>query len=375
MISNKGAVNPKIIRTICVALIILCAIPIYAMGADIEFYEGILPDGIKIALDNIVVYPYELINGYQFNSDGGYIFLLLKQGAEYRVFILHGSESTWKLDTISNSLPILHGMHPQLLVNSAHKFYIDYGEYEAASDEDSEYYTFTICKQLNDDWMLVDYVYSHYSANKSSYHVATCTNHQTITMSYTEMVSNEAVTYEEQTFYGLYARDLRTVSFEELPLLLEEAHSFMDMSQIAMINNTNQEAKLFLRTRPDMESSTIGRYNNGVIASLLERTNDEWTKVRIGEAEGYMLQKYLLYGDDIIHANVPTLYRSIHNIAEDQTLPMYAEPNVNANITLQLAYGETMQILGTIDDQWSHVMLDCGVYGYVKTVYLWAGNE
>lgn len=339
-----------------------------------EFYEGLLPDAVKDALANIVIYPYELITGYQVSRDGGYVFLLLKQGNDYRIYILHRSDNTWKLDTMSNPLPVIHGMVPQLMGRFAYTFYIDYGDFSSTRDGEAEYFTFTICRQLNNTWMLTDYVYSYYGVDTSSYHASAFTNHGAMNMTFSTMLGNESISTKQQAFYGNYDRNLDAVQLENLPLSYEDALSFLDTANIAMVNNSNPEAKLFLRTKPDMDASSIGRYNNGAIVSVLERTNDEWTKVSIGDVSGYMLHKYLVYGDEIVNQNIPDLHRSVHYIDEDQTLPLFAKPDGSADIIIQLPYGQTMQLLGTIDEQWSHIVLDSGVYGYVKTAYIWAGN-
>lgn len=365
----------KVLICITLTLLLCSAISGFALSSVIEYYDNSLPDDITQALADIVLQPYQLLSGYQVDREGGAVFLLLKIANEDRVFILNLVESAWRLRFISSAIPTVNGMEPHLFGNFISTFSIDYADFSSSSNQDSTYYSYTFEKQPNDHWMLTGYVYSRYTGGMSSDHVSVMASHYRMDMRQYTMLAGETIAQADASRYGAYDRDLCTVIIEDLPLSIEAMRFFLDASDIAMVLNTNTDARLFLRTRPDMDATSMGRYHNGVIVSVLERTNDEWTKVRIGDAVGYMLHKYLVYNEDIASIDVPQTQRFVHSIAENETLPLYQNPQSNAEVIIRLPYGTPLTWLGTIDDQWSHVLLDCGIAGYVKTAYLWADAE
>lgn len=57
----------------------------------------------------------------------------------------------------------------------------------------------------------------------------------------------------------------------------------------------NVEDELNIRENPDSESEFVGSMESGAIA-IVEGTEGEWTKIKSGEVEGYVLTKYILTG-------------------------------------------------------------------------------
>lgn len=73
--------------------------------------------------------------------------------------------------------------------------------------------------------------------------------------------------------------------------IVEEPKSEFDNKCIA-----NVEETLNIRKGPGAETEFVGQMNNGAIA-IVEGTDGEWTKIKSGDVEGYVLTEYILTGD------------------------------------------------------------------------------
>lgn len=85
----------------------------------------------------------------------------------------------------------------------------------------------------------------------------------------TEVVSNVMPTEEEKT---------------------KESRSVFDNKCIANVDET-----LNIRKEPSADSEFVGQMNNGAIA-IVQGTEGEWTKIKSGDVEGYVLTEYVLTG-------------------------------------------------------------------------------
>ena len=65
---------------------------------------------------------------------------------------------------------------------------------------------------------------------------------------------------------------------------------------LAVANVTSEP--LNMRTKPSTAGEIVGKCYRGADGTVLER-KDGWTKVRSGKIEGWMCDKYLLFGTDI----------------------------------------------------------------------------
>lgn len=72
---------------------------------------------------------------------------------------------------------------------------------------------------------------------------------------------------------------------------VEEEPSLFDDRCIA-----NVEDELNIRKEPNAESDFVGSMESGAIA-IVEGTEGEWTKIKSGEVEGYVLSQYVLTGE------------------------------------------------------------------------------
>lgn len=88
---------------------------------------------------------------------------------------------------------------------------------------------------------------------------------------------------------------LSDLDWAALPLNLEKAIKAMDTSGWATPNNPVSDDRLHLRTKPDQEAASLGKYSNGTPVRVLRR-GDTWCKVQVGETVGYMMTRYLAFG-------------------------------------------------------------------------------
>ena len=103
-------------------------------------------------------------------------------------------------------------------------------------------------------------------------------------------------------------QDITALDWEALPRTLAEATAALDTDGWATPNNPDPADRLHLREQPDKGSRSLGKYYNGAPVQVLER-GDDWTRVRVGGVEGYMMTRYLAFGADMQSVRSACLYR------------------------------------------------------------------
>ena len=339
-----------------------------------EYYENALPLDIYNAIAGSIGPSCEIIDGYRVDDEEGFVFLLLHTLDAYRIYIVKPEGSAWKLSTISEKLPILNNTSPHLYGESSTSFVVEYASFLPTDDENGAYYCYTFERELDNLWALASYTVSTYSKGNHYYAYAASAKPDGITVSLFSDETAEDAQTEEYTFYGKYERQLENILLLQLPDSLQTAALYLNTSNIAMVNNPSVDKRLHLRNSPSKEGTSIGRYNNGTIVTVLEKTNDEWTKVQIGEAEGYMMDIFLSYGNNIASVALPSAKQSIHASAQNSASSLYSRPLPSAEIVTELPDSTAVKVLGVVDDEWSHVMLNCGISGYVKSSSIRSSN-
>ena len=81
---------------------------------------------------------------------------------------------------------------------------------------------------------------------------------------------------------------------EQLSPVLE----YQKSSNSAVVNNPNSIGRLNLRTKPSQEAPSLGKYYSGTSVEVLSGDENGWTKVRFHTLEGYMMTKYLVFGQE-----------------------------------------------------------------------------
>ncbi len=103
----------------------------------------------------------------------------------------------------------------------------------------------------------------------------------------------------EYSCYGEHPwNDITAIDWNTIPLTVTEAQEHLDLSGWATPSNSNPEDRLHLREKADKGSRSLGKFYNGTPVKVLNR-GQEWTEVQIGPLTGYMMTKYLAFGNDM----------------------------------------------------------------------------
>lgn len=143
--------------------------------------------------------------------------------------------------------------------------------------------------------------------------------------------------------------------------------NYYDGFSTAVINNPPPQERLNLRTSMSTNSSSLGKYYNGCIVAVLENRTDGWSKVRIGNVDGYMKNKYLAFNDQTkpIVSMMPLVTISNQN---GHGVNLRKEATVNSETYALYPNGTSVQVMG-LTKEWCHVCVD-GLTGFMMTKYL-----
>lgn len=165
----------------------------------------------------------------------------------------------------------------------------------------------------------------------------------------------------------------------------------------------NVEETLNIRQEPDAESEFVGSMNPGAIAKVLGKEG-EWTKIKSGDVEGYVLSDYVLTGEEAeeFSASYVTLCGnvledgvnvrkeasteadilqvlnkddtvSVIELPEEETEDIKAKADCDTSEeTIDISLGEQEQTKEETEDEitWLQVMLEDGQTGYVSAELL-----
>ena len=173
--------------------------------------------------------------------------------------------------------------------------------------------------------------------------------------------------------------DVTDLPFADFPTSYAQAVQQLDNTNWAVVNNPKPTDRLHLRTEPDRKSVSLGKFYNRTPVYVDEIRGD-WAHVRIGRATtGYMLTKYLAFGEDAdkVECAFPQLevreeYRL--NVADETTyeFEVLDEPKKSAPYT-RWHSGDNWVVIG-IKGNYYIVMNDNESVCYIPQSHLWAGN-
>lgn len=132
----------------------------------------------------------------------------------------------------------------------------------------------------------------------------------------TEVVSNVAPTEVEKT---------------------TEPKSEFDNKCIAKVEET-----LNIRSNPSAEAEFVGQMNNGAIA-IVQGTEGEWTKIKSGDVEGYVLTEYVLTGSSA--EEFAKNYVTLRGIVLEDGVNIRAEKSTEADILAVMDKDDTITVL------------------------------
>ena len=149
-----------------------------------------------------------------------------------------------------------------------------------------------------------------------------------------------------------------STAFPAFPSLAASAYD-----NLAVANVTSEP--LNMRTKPSTDGEIVGKCYRGAGGTVLEK-KDGWTKVRSGKIEGWMSDKYLLFGADIepLAKELGLLSAKI----TATTLNVREIPSTDSAILKQAAEGDSFPVLSE-SDGWTKVQLSADTNGYISSKY------
>ncbi len=125
------------------------------------------------------------------------------------------------------------------------------------------------------------------------------------------------------------------------------------------------EDYLNIRIEPSEEAEIAGHLNKGSGCEIIEE-EEEWTKIRSGEIEGYVKNEYLLTGTEA-SKEAEEFAQEVAVIQAD-TLNVRKKASQDSKVISQVDEGETISCL-SVDDGWAEVEID-DTKGYVSADYI-----
>lgn len=129
------------------------------------------------------------------------------------------------------------------------------------------------------------------------------------------------------------------------------------IKSLAWVFNENPEDRLNLRTKPNKDAASLGKYYNGTKVEILSLAKNGWVKVAVGEvAKGYMQVDYLSAYSTA--SAMPTV-----KVTKDGAVLRVTAKEKGTAIE-QLHKGEELTVLA-VHGNWYHVQLE-NLDGYVQ---------
>lgn len=184
-------------------------------------------------------------------------------------------------------------------------------------------------------------------------------------------------TPDETYYFGdLPFSDIRTIDLSMIPDTFEGAKSMLDQSTWAKVNNPDPKDRLHLRSKPQRNADSLGKFYNGTPVKALERRG-EWVKVQIAHLTGWMMSKYLAFGKDMNHVQPAFSWMTGLESLENKLMPLYARPDEKSPVTTlqNIIYGQLYWIIGVVEEDWFFVYFYReGIGGYILQKWFWEGN-
>ena len=135
--------------------------------------------------------------------------------------------------------------------------------------------------------------------------------------------------------------------------------SYIGGYSTAVVKNPNSGDRLNLRAEPTSKSTSLGKYYNGTVVAILDKSND-WYKVQIGNLTGWMSGAYL---DVSSSQNRVKDVRPVLTVLGNNTELFYDRSEASGVVTTFSA-GTKLTVLG-VNSSWYHVEYN-GEYGFVR---------
>ena len=136
--------------------------------------------------------------------------------------------------------------------------------------------------------------------------------------------------------------------------ILKEAEG-IEMFGYKNLGIANVENNLNIRAEADESSKLVGKMPKDTACEITGQEG-EWSKVTSGKVEGYVKTEFLFTGSD---ARIKALdLISTYAVVHADALRVRQEPSTEASIYTQVAQGEMLEYVQTLDNGWVEIMLD-----------------
>lgn len=164
--------------------------------------------------------------------------------------------------------------------------------------------------------------------------------------------------------------DMTAIDWTALPMNLAQAKAGLKTDGWAVVHNPDPADRLHLRQKADRGAKSLGKYYSGTPVKVLARKGD-WTQVEIFGIEGWMMTRYLVFGQEMAGVTPAFPDMQVRDGADGQ---VYAQPGAGPWTARTGASGHAV-ILGLVGDAWFHVWFPQSEQsGYMPQEDFWAGN-
>lgn len=149
--------------------------------------------------------------------------------------------------------------------------------------------------------------------------------------------------------------------------LEQRTGNYYDGYATAQVHNPISTDRLNLRVEKTENSASLGKYYNGCTVAIVQKGNDGWSRVRIGNLEGYMKNQFLDFNAPKDQQTEMLPKVTIQN-SNGQGVNLRKQASTHVNAVALYPNGTQVQVLG-IAGEWCHVLID-GEIGFMMTQYL-----
>ena len=150
-------------------------------------------------------------------------------------------------------------------------------------------------------------------------------------------------------------------------VLDQRTGNYYDGYATAQVHNPISTDRLNLRAEKTANSASLGKYYNGCTVAIVQKGNDGWSRVRIGNLEGYMKNQFLDFNAPKDQQTELLPKVTIQN-PNGQGANLRRQASTRVNAVALYPNGTHVRVLG-IAGEWCHVLID-GEIGFMMTQYL-----
>lgn len=161
---------------------------------------------------------------------------------------------------------------------------------------------------------------------------------------------------------------IEEIDFAQVPSTMEAMLSTIDQSGYAVVNNPNPEDRLHLREQPRKDARSFGKFYNRTPVRVYA-IEGEWAKVGIGSLTGYMMVKYLAFGEAMESVKCAFPQEVLVEGVERVALRPYREGKSPGMLDRETAF----YIVGVEENRYV-ILTEDGTTGYLDRSYFSEGN-